>query len=104
MPTENASYVGDIVVPLLVGFIGAAISLTILYYQRKGFRETAKAEKQKVLLTGLAEAFRLLNDVKHREARKVLYGNASPSSYEIVGFNRPTPEGGGDIRRVEGRM
>ena len=33
------------------------------------------------------ESFRLLNDIKHKEARKVVYGDITNLSYEILGLN-----------------
>jgi hypothetical protein len=39
-------------------------------------------EKKKALM----EVFRLLNDIKHKEARKVVYGDATPASFEILGL------------------
>ena len=74
------------------------VSIITFSFQKKTFDATAKAEKEKVLLAGLAEAFRLLNDVKHREARKVLY-NIAPdwapreSSFNIICIQPTTSKG-----------
>lgn len=61
----------------------AAVSLITFFYQRKKFR-----------LAALMEPLHALRDMRHREARKIVYGEASNSSYEILGLARPTPEGG----------
>jgi hypothetical protein len=61
-----------------IATITATIVAIITYvYGRKKFR-----------LTTLLEAFRLLNDTKHKEAHKVLYDNISHSSFDILGVNR----------------
>lgn len=48
--------------PIIVAIIGGLVSFIIFWYQRQMARHAA-----------LAEAFRMLNQVQHREARKVLY-------------------------------
>ena len=45
---------------------------------------THRFEKKKFRLSALMEVFRLLNDIKHKEARKVVYGDATTASYEIL--------------------
>lgn len=99
MPIENATifiqaaepnYLVDIGVPLMVGFAAVFVSAVTLWYQRRTHRETAEAEKEKVRLAALAPVFRLLNDLKHSEARNVLYDidtdSLSSSSFDIMGI------------------
>jgi hypothetical protein len=74
----------DIAVPLIVAAIGGALSYITYRYQKKRTRHAA-----------LADAFRMLNDVKHREARKVLYDIGEgkiprESSYKIIGIDKET--------------
>lgn len=81
----EANYVGDIIVPIVVARIVAAVSILIFWYQRKTARHTA-----------VAEAFKMLNDVKHREARKVLYDidekrPPREASYDIIGIDSNKP-------------
>ena len=45
-------------------------------------------EWRKSRLASLNEVYRLLGDITHREARKVLYGNETNASYEILGLPR----------------
>jgi hypothetical protein len=71
-------------VAIYVAAAGVAVSVVNYWYRKKEFR-----------LKSLTEALSRLNDVKHKEARKVLYGNPTLASFEILGFNKPTPEGGG---------
>ena len=47
---------------------------------------TNSFEKKKFRLSALMEVFRLLNDIKHKEARKVVYGDATTASYKILGL------------------
>jgi hypothetical protein len=54
-------------------------------------------EKKRFRLSALMEAFRLLNDVKHKEARKVLYGESTNASYEILGLIERSYE---ELRRI----
>jgi hypothetical protein len=68
---------------------GVIVSVVTYVFQRKKFR-----------LTALTEAFRLLNDVKHREARKVVYDKPNMSSFDIFGLVRP-PTSGGEVREEE---
>ncbi len=70
-------------IAIYVAAAGVAVSTVTYWYQKKEFR-----------LKSLTEALSRLNDVKHKEARKVLYGNATRASFEILGFSKPTPEGG----------
>jgi hypothetical protein len=70
-------------IAIYVAAAGVAVSTVTYWYQKKEFR-----------LKSLTEALSRLNDVKHKEARKVVYGNATPTSFEILGFSKPTPEGG----------
>ena len=93
MTAENAAT--DLLPWIVAGItgIGVVVSFITFWFQRERSHETSKAEKQRVLLARLAEAFRLLYDVRHRVARKVVYGNPDPSSFEIIGLNRPTVEG-----------
>ena len=58
----------------------AAIAAVAVSYITHSF------EKKKFRLSALMEVFRLLNDIKHKEARKVLYGDATTASYEILGL------------------
>jgi hypothetical protein len=51
-------------------------------------------ERRKSNLTSLNEVYHLLGDIRHREARKVLYGNWNMSSYEILGLDRPNVDAG----------
>jgi hypothetical protein len=81
----EASYVGNILIPIIVAGIVAAVSIYISRYQKKMTSHAA-----------VAEAFRMLNDVKHREARKVLYDiddKKSPreAPYNIIGINSGEP-------------
>jgi hypothetical protein len=72
-------------VAIYVAAAGVAVSVVNYVYRKKEFR-----------LKSLTESLSRLNDVKHKEARKVyLYGNPTLASFEILGFNKPTPEGGG---------
>ncbi len=90
--TDIASLLLANAVPLVVAITAAAgtiVSVVTYKFQRKLFR-----------LASLAEAFRLLNDVKHREARKVIYGNANMSSYEIIGLDRPTAGEGANVEEL----
>jgi hypothetical protein len=85
-PAE-ANQLGDIWIPLIVGLAGVAVSLIIFWFQRKSYEATNEAEKQKTRLAAVAEAFRLLNDVRHREARKVLYDTeTSPNTFNKSSF------------------
>jgi hypothetical protein len=80
MAIDNATYF-ELIVVTIVTTAGVIVSVITYFFERKKFR-----------LTALAEAFRLLNDVKHREARKVVYGNPKISSFEILGLVRPISE------------
>lgn len=72
---------GAVVAYIATG-IGAIISII-----------TYRAAEKRFRLSSLAEAFRLLNEREHREARKVIYEKATPASYEILGLARPIAEG-----------
>jgi hypothetical protein len=72
-----------ITVPIIAIIVGAILSIITYRSTEKRFR-----------LTSLVEAFHILNDAKHREARKVIYDNPTSLSYEILGLERPTQEGG----------
>jgi hypothetical protein len=63
------------IVTAIAAGAGGFVSIITYVFERRKFR-----------LKALTEAFRLLNDVKHREARKVVYGNATVSSFEIFGL------------------
>ncbi len=83
------------------------VSITTYSFQKKNFDSTTKAERKKVLLAGLAEAFRLLNDVKHREARKVIYDiktgcSASESNlFNIISISSVTSKGESNQKELE---
>src|SRR5918996_803153 len=51
-------------------------------------------ERRKSNLSSLSEVYRILGDIRHRESRKVLFGDWTYSSYEILGFKRPDVDGG----------
>jgi hypothetical protein len=70
---------GGAVVAYIATAVGTSVSSITFFYNRKGFR-----------LRALAEAFRLLNEKEHREARKVIYGEHTLSSFNILGLERPT--------------
>jgi hypothetical protein len=83
---------GTFLAPIVVAITTVAsvvVSLVIHKFEKKRFR-----------LAALAEVFRLLNDVKHREARKVVYGNPNISSSEIIGLVRPTSERGASYEEL----
>jgi hypothetical protein len=83
----------SVYLPIVVAITTAAgviVSVITYIFEKKKFDLTSKAEDKRFRLTALAEAFRLLNDREHREARKVLYGNIGSSSFDIVGVNRLT--------------
>jgi hypothetical protein len=84
----------ETIVVTIVAAAGVIVSVVTYIFERKKFDLTREAEDKKFRLTALTEAFRLLNDVKHREARKVVYGNLKISSFEILGLVRPTSEEG----------
>jgi len=58
-------------------------------------------ERRKFRLAALVETYRFLGDIRHREARKVLYGNESMASYEILSLVRPTADGGASTDELE---
>lgn len=109
MSIDNATaFAPDVASTIITYVLGPVVSVAIvtaaiisgitLWYQKKNHEATKKAEKDKVQLAGLAEAFRLLNDVKHREARKVVYDiksgwSASESSFNIIGIQNTTSKG-----------
>jgi hypothetical protein len=62
---------------------------------------TYRFQKKRLRLNALTDAVRMLHDVKHREARKVIYGSANMSSFEIIGLNRPTAEEGADYGELQ---
>ena len=66
------------IVTYIATIVGSVISFITYVYNQKRFRRDS-----------LAEAFRLLNEKEHREARKVIYGKSTPSSYEIMGITGP---------------
>jgi len=70
-------------IPIYVAAAGVSVSIITYWYHQKEFR-----------LKSLTDALSRLNDVKHKEARKVVYGNATFASFEILGFARPTSDGG----------
>jgi hypothetical protein len=43
----------------------------------------------------------MLNDAKHREARRVLYDEPRSVSYEILGLQRSTPDDGASINEIK---
>src|SRR5918996_419540 len=76
---------------------GVIVSVVTYIFEKRKFRSSEEAEEKKLRLTGLAEVFRLLNDVKHREARKVLYDiderrPIRESSYNIIGIKEVTSD------------
>jgi hypothetical protein len=94
------------VISIAITTAAVFVSAVTLWYQKKNYMETVKAEKEKVLLAGLAEAFRLLNDVKHREARKVLYNirpgwAPSESSFNIIGIKEVTSKDESNQKALE---
>jgi len=66
-------------IAIYVTAAAAAAAVTVSYI-------THSFEKKKFRLSALMEVFRLLNDIKHKEARKVVYGDATKSSFEILGL------------------
>ena len=66
------------IVTYIATIVGVIVSVITYIYNQKRFRRDS-----------LAEAFRLLNGKEHREARKVVYGESTPSSYEILGIKGP---------------
>lgn len=78
------------IVTIIAAIVGVVISIITYIYNKRTFR-----------LRSLAEAFRLLNEKEHREARRVIYGKQTFSSYEIMGLARPTSEEGASIEELE---
>jgi hypothetical protein len=68
-------------IAIYVAAAGVAVSVITYWYQRKEFR-----------IKSLTEAIRRLDDMKHREARKVLYGNHTSASFEIPGLRASSEE------------
>jgi len=65
----------------IIAIAGIIVSIIIFHYERRRFR-----------LTALMEAFRSLNDIRHKEARKIVYGNyPTRIFYEIMGLGRSIP-------------
>lgn len=60
---------------------------------------TYRSTQRRFRLTSLIEAFRMLDNHKHREARRVLYSrdNITSLSFEILELGSPTKEGGPTI-------
>src|SRR5437773_1165946 len=73
--TSQTTTIVIAVIATVVAAAAAAVSLIAYFFERKKFRLTAQME-----------VYRLLNDIKHREARKVVYEKATIASYEILGL------------------
>lgn len=69
-----------------IAIAAVLVSVITFFFERKRFR-----------LSALMESFRLLNDIKHKEARKVVYGEPTNASYEILGLNERSYE---EFRRI----
>jgi len=76
---------------LLVAIFGGIISIISFFYSRKRDK-----------FNGLSEAFKILNDNVHREARRVVNRNeVTPASRKILGFDDDKPDDE-EVRRVCG--
>ena len=73
---------------VLVAVIGGILSIISFFYNRKDNR-----------LKGLSEAFQILNDNIHREARRVVHTDrVTPASRKILGFDNTVDEK--EVKRV----
>jgi hypothetical protein len=59
----------------IIATAALAVSIITYIFEKKRFR-----------LSALMQAFRLLNDIQHKEARRVVFGDATNASYEILGL------------------
>jgi len=75
-------------ITVIVGITGIAITGIISYFEKKRFETTQSFEEKKYRTTILMRVIQQLNNIKHREARKVLYEEfPKSSSYEILGIS-----------------
>jgi hypothetical protein len=77
---ENATIAiltGKEAIAIYIAIVGIFVSGITYRFERKRFRATV-----------LIEEMRTLNDIKHREARKVVYWEPTIESFEIFGLSR----------------
>jgi hypothetical protein len=84
---------------------GLIVAIIAYVFERKKFKTTQEFEGKRFTTTILIQVIQQLNDIKHREARKVLYEELPPnSSYEILGISLKEDSKINDIKKLASDM